>query len=441
MDIKPVKKRRLKQTTQLKQPIRAVQPRGQKSITLHKKPVGHNSLTGYPSNGRLLKLKSFFKKNLLLILVFIFLTILYIPSARFIDTNAQHQQLLSQSSSIELIQHQVTFLPQKIFLYLNNTSVLSGTFMLKILSFFLTLLVVYLFYAACRRWLGKTTALITTFLFASSSWVILSSQSLKFDDIYLLFIPLVIYINYLLAGNKNYLKIVAATLAFSVTLYSPGMVWPILGIIVLLPMFMQKILAKYNLGSIWIFITLTFVSILPLFVVSLLHNANFSYLLTGHDKAEFAGIWQNLQTSVQALFVKGPVDSTDWLSGTPIIDYLVSVLFLFGLVYLCVDNKIRSRFYFLAVSIVSVFLVTAFVGLPALSLVVPVIYITAGFGLRFLLDRWQSLFPNNPVARNTGLSLVIFVVCLSAGYQVTRYYIAWPKANGLVSVSDTEKIT
>lgn len=432
MDIKPVKKRRQKPISQPRRALNSGRPEGQKNITLRPK-TGTSGLLNKQTKSSRFDTRGFLKKNIYLMTVLIFLSALYLPASRLINTGGQYQDLIRQSFSVDTILNNASYMPQKFFLMLTSSNGLNSSFLLKAFGFIFILLVIYLFYLACLRWLGMKTSLLITFLFSSSSWIILSSQSLDFNNTYLVFIPLAIYINYLLVESKNSLRVFAATLLFALTLYSPGMVWPILGFIALLPVFMQKILAKYNLGNIWIFLIFSTIFVLPLFASLILHPANFANVLAGDSQIAVHAFVQNIKASFEAMFINGVPDSSLWLVGTPIFNYLTSLLFIFGLVYLVTDKRLGHRFNFLATSMLFTFLAIAFVGLSALPLIVPAVYLTAGFGIKFLLKNWYAIFPSNPVARNVGLSLVIFTVLLSSGYDIARYYIAWPKANDLIS--------
>jgi hypothetical protein len=181
--------------------------------------------------------------------------------------------------------------------------------------------------------------------------------------------------------------------------------------------------------------------ILPLFASLALRPNNFSYILVGDSQTSIQAFLQNLQASLEAMFLNGIPDSGLWLVGTPVFSYLTSLLFVFGLVFLFVGKGLRQHFNFLAISLVFALLTITFVGLTALSLIVPVVYLVAGFGIKFLLSSWYVIFPSNPVARNLGLTIIIFIALLSSGYDITRYYIAWPKASDRLSAIGSEKAT
>lgn len=433
MDIKPVKRRRGKPAGQPRRLPNSSQPKKQNNNNI----VISSKLKPLQPVGK--KLGS--AKTKIFVAILIVLCALYLPASRFINTGEQYQDLIGQSSSIDVILNEATHMPQKLFLFVTESNGLSNAFLLSVYTFLFAVGTVYLFYLVCLRWLGRNPALLTTLLFASSSWMILSSQSLSFNNIYLVFMPLVIYLNYLLIQNRDVWKVFLAVFLFSITLYSPGMVWPILGFIALLPLFMQKILAKYNLEKIWILLILTGVMILPLLAVLVLYPSNFSHVLVGDSQISIYAFAQNFQASLEAMFISGIADSNLWLVGTPVFNYLTSLLFVIGLIALFVNKRLKHRFNFLAGSLVFAILTVTFVGLPALSLIVPAVYLTVGFGVKFLLDNWYAIFPSNPVARNVGLSLVIFTVVLSSAYDITRYYVTWPKTVDRVSSVSSEKIT
>ena len=445
MDIRPVKRRRRKPVDLTRPNAKqhrpgAVNPRTPQNNINIKSRLGKN-LSTKRQNSRIKKVTGFIRRNYLTAGMLAFLSILYLPASKLINTSEQYQELASQSFSISAILNNASYLPQKLLLISAQTAGISGALFVKVLMFIFAVLVVYLFYKACLQWFGKNTALITTLLFSSSSWMILSSQSLVFNNIYLVFFPLVIYLHTQFSREKNSLKILAGVLLFSIVLYSPGMVWPILGIIALLPIFMHKIIAKYATEHVWFSLISTAVLVLPLFAVLVLRPNNFQHILVGGGQTTLQSFAHNLQVSLEALFIRGVPDIGVWLIGTPIFNFIACLLFVFGLIHLFINKKLGQHFNFMAISLAFSLLTIIFVGLPALPLLIPLIYLTAGFGLKLLLGSWYAIFPSNPVARNLGLTLVIFIALLSSGYDIARYYVAWPKNNSQISVHGPEKIT
>src|SRR5690606_26587611 len=103
---------------------------------------------------------------------------------------------------------------------------------------------------------------------------------------------------------------------------------------------------------------------------------------------------ENLQMSFDALFVSGVHDSSVWLIGTPVFNLITSLFFAFGLIYLFLNKKLNQHLNFLAVSFIFSILALSFVGLQALALIIPAVYLTAGFGIKLLLANWYSIFPS-----------------------------------------------
>jgi len=219
------------------------------------------------------------------------------------------------------------------------------------------------------------------------------------------------------------------------------MVWPALGLIILIPFFMHKIIAKYTTKNIWMALVSIAVFILPIMAVSILRPSNFATLLTGESTLPtgFYVLTENLQMSFEALFIKGMPDTGLWLTGTPVFNLIISLLFAFGFIYLFINKKLNQHLNFLIISLVFSILTISFVGLSALSLMIPLVYLMTGFGIKLLLASWYSIFPNNPMARNLGLSLVIFITVLAASYDVVRYYVAWPKTGNDIVATISEK--
>lgn len=441
MDIKPVKKRRKKTLTnsQVSERKQKISYTEQGNIVI-KSDTRLANKSDKKNKRNKTALIDFLKRNVLMVSSLVFLSLLYLPASRFIDTTAQYQNLVRQSFSFDVILNDVSYMPQKLFVLLVQSGGFNGSLILKSLTFTFTLLVVYLFYKASANWLGRNAAVLSALLFLSSTWLIFSSQSISFSNIYLIFFPLIVFLNHLYTKDKSMVKVVLAASIFAVVLYSPGMVWPALGLIALVPLFMQKIIRKYNTEYIWVSLILIFALLVPLFVCLILKPDNFSSILVGEGSIAIYEFMQNLQSTFLAMFVNGLPDLNLWVVGTPVLNYITTLLFIFGIVSLYIDKNLRQHFNFLFVSLIFSVLTLTFVGLTALSLILPVVYLIAGFGIKFLLNSWYSIFPNNPVARNSGLALVVVVVMLASAYEITRYYIAWPRINSSASSLVSENI-
>ena len=70
-------------------------------------------------------------------------------------------------------------------------------------------------------------------------------------------------------------------------------------------------------------------------------------------------------------------------------------------------------------------ILTALNGPIGMSFLVPLAYLIAATGITYLLHKWLSVFPKNPVARVAGITLVTLAIAAAATYHVIAYYVAW----------------
>jgi len=109
----------------------------------------------------------------------------------------------------------------------------------------------------------------------------------------------------------------------------------------------------------------------------------------------------------------------------PILDAFTLLAAALGIYFYAKHSKAwRSRTIVMMFAI-GVILV-ALGGPVGLSLLVPLLYVTAAAGLAYILHDWLKVFPNNPLARGLGISLVALLVGLSCIYNLRAYYVAWP---------------
>jgi len=62
------------------------------------------------------------------------------------------------------------------------------------------------------------------------------------------------------------------------------------------------------------------------------------------------------------------------------------------------------------------------------AVVIPIVFIVVALGLVYLLDTWFAVFPNNPVARTVGMTMLSLAVIFACAYQLRRYFVAWPNS-------------
>jgi hypothetical protein len=87
----------------------------------------------------------------------------------------------------------------------------------------------------------------------------------------------------------------------------------------------------------------------------------------------------------------------------------------------------RSRL--LASYLVIGWILVALGGPVSLSFMVPLMYVLAAMGIAYLMHEWLAVFPKNPLARVTGITLISLLICFAAFYNLRSYFVSWPHNN------------
>jgi hypothetical protein len=113
--------------------------------------------------------------------------------------------------------------------------------------------------------------------------------------------------------------------------------------------------------------------------------------------------------------------------GAPLLNVGESVLFIAGLILLVKRPILRGNYFLLGTLIVSTILIVIG-GSATIAMLTPLIYLTIAGGLFYMLDQWLTVFPRNPIAKYSGVLLLMTLVSFSILYHLRAYYTAWPNA-------------
>ena len=142
-----------------------------------------------------------------------------------------------------------------------------------------------------------------------------------------------------------------------------------------------------------------------LFAVNIWRDPHVLQTLLGSDNFSWQGIGDNLKAGLAPFFFAQPGESL-WLS--PLIGIATVALALVGL-FSTVHGFFASRNALASCLIVATLIFTALNPDAAMLLLLPLAILMA-HGLRYILERWYGLFPENPYARIFALfPLAIFV--------------------------------
>lgn len=286
------------------------------------------------------------------------------------------------------------------------------------------------FYYVMRVWHGVRTAVLTGLLFATSAWVLHVSRVAGNEVLYLWAVPTLLSLQILLQRHfQRWYVAFGSVIIWGMMLYVPGLVWLL---IISLSAQRKTLSAIWKHYSGWRKSALIAAGLvwLPLLILRLAtslatlrtwlglpeHFVSLSHAVKG-----FVGV------PVHLLF-RGPQYPDLWLDKAPIFDIFTLVVAFLGL-YFYAKHWQNSRSKLLLGFGVAGFVLTGIGGAVGLSVLVALLYVTAGMGLTYLLHEWLKVFPLNPLARGLGIGLVALAVSLSVILNMRAYFIAWPHNN------------
>jgi hypothetical protein len=292
------------------------------------------------------------------------------------------------------------------------------------------MLAVVCFSVVVYVWHGFRTTLFATLLFACASWTLHVSRLASFDVMYLAALPALLLTNVVFHRQSKRLSVYYGSLiAWSLLIYIPGMVWFVL----LNGWWLRRELAAgwLHLQPLWhkLVACLLAIAWVPLLVIAFIHSSVSLSQWLGLP-AKWGSALTILKQFVAVLihiFGRGPQYPALWLGKAPLLDIFTLVAVLLGIYFYTTHFRAaRSRilFSFFGLGVILV----ALNGPVALSLVIPLLFVWAAAGVAYLLHKWLSVFPLNPLARGVGIALISLAVAASCIYNIRSYFVAWPHA-------------
>jgi hypothetical protein len=288
------------------------------------------------------------------------------------------------------------------------------------------LLTIVAFFYIVRCWHSPRIAWLASLLFATSTWFLRTSR-MGTPDVLLFGLMLLMALGlWLQRTHRRRLVLFFVAIAGGLSLYVPGLIW----FVAITAFWQRKIIVKtlqrVPRGLSTVAVLLALIVLAPLgWGIAHQWQLIFSVLGLPLHVPGLVVTLKHLADVPLNLFIRGPYQPGLWVGRSPVLDVFETVLFLFG-VYSYWQHRRLAR----VVSLVSVFVVTtvltALGGPVTLSLLIPFVYLVMATGLAFLLGEWLGVFPRNPLARGLGFGIVIIAVLLSCGYQLDRYFVAWP---------------
>jgi succinate dehydrogenase hydrophobic anchor subunit len=231
-------------------------------------------------------------------------------------------------------------------------------------------------------------------------------------------------------GRHNRLALPAITLGLAAVLYVPGMIWLVLiGAIIQRKNIREARQATHAPWMRALSLSAGIILLVPLLYAFSKSPGLIRQWLGIHSSVILSG--DGLKTVAltifdvpKSLFISSSFDPVHWLGRLPLLSSFEIIMLLLGMYFYATHIRAARTRLILTLSTVAV-LIIGFSGITAISLIVPIVYLLAAAGIAYILHLWLKVFPNNPVARTTGIVLILLTVLLTSAYQTRSYFVAW----------------
>ncbi len=328
------------------------------------------------------------------------------------------------------------FYLQAIFVALMGNTILA----LRIAPALFGVVAAIVVFFATKEWFNRRTALVTTFFFAISPWVVTIQRDGFRASLVPLFIALVMWFGALAYKKNKWIFYVLAGVSlglgfYTYTAFTMFSVAIAFGVVYLL--IARREFIKTNWKKLLVGLAATVIVLLPLIVVTVKDPGGSTARAGGtsflNKELNHGKPIQTLADSVAKTVLQynffGDENSRHNLPGAPLLNTFVGLMFILGIGV--------SIFYFKRPKYAMVLAIFAAMMLPAIltaeglphalrsiGTAVPV-FILAGIGVDYLLRIWYQTFPINSLARSLGLAVVCILMGLSLILAYRQYFVAW----------------
>lgn len=304
-----------------------------------------------------------------------------------------------------------------------------SVFDLRLASVLVGLISIMLVYWLITEWHGYKIAVLATAIYLTNfGLLIVSRQAILYSSELLVPIALLFVIT-LLNRDKSFKNLIILIVVISGSLYIPGGLWLVITALIISNSVIRNAFKQLNINKKISLITLNILLLFPLAYRLIVPFSEHQFVI-------WLGYGLTTKLSAISIFAKNIADNfldlfihsvnlnpTLSLGHLPIMPVAESLIGLIGIIfYVRHISNWRWRNWLILTAILLI--ITGFGEISVFSLL-PLISISIGTGLAYLLKEWYSVFPFNPFARYTGYILMALVVAFSCFYSARSYYVAW----------------
>lgn len=326
-------------------------------------------------------------------------------------------------------------LPYNIGLYLMQFWPFHGAGSLRLVSVAFGFACVLSLYLVVKRWHTHKIALLTTAMFVTSSWTL---HVFRYASPVVLFtLPIILLGCWLWlhkTARKRYI-LPLLCIAAAGCAYVPGLLIPLVVLMLWQYRRIRRIAANVEFPALVAIILVSVLALVPLAAAVIappqgqtLASVVGNIVGLPHGIPTMSEILVNGRDVLGLLTLGSPTYTPLTITGVALLDLFTIAMATVGFVIYIRDWRLERSFFVLAM-IAYAGILAVLSGAEFLILALPFIYLLVADGISYVLSEWLAVFPRNPIARSVGISIVIVAVFVSALYNLTSYYVAWPHTN------------
>lgn len=333
----------------------------------------------------------------------------------------------SASRSLDAISQNPVNAPHKLLQFGVQTLGHHGAFWLRGVSVIFGLVFLLCLYGLLKIWFGRLIAFFGVVLVGATPMFILATRSATATI--MLVSPLAIIATFVwLVRTERWPNTawLSLCLVSAVACYVPGVIWLIAAGAIFGRRRLMGKLEAVSQASLFAGVTLFFILLVPMAIVSFHHpNVAKELLLVPESPSHPADFISRFGWALSALVWKAQNHTDLILARLPLLSATQIVLSAFG--FYALAKRVRGDTYFLA-TIVGLALVAVAIGNRQNFILfsLPGFALAAVAGLRFLHREWQSVFPRNPLPRYLAIGLMGLLVAIQFVYGARYALVAWP---------------
>lgn len=342
--------------------------------------------------------------------------------------SASEKVAISGARSARIIMENPLFAPHKVLQYFFTRLDRTGFIAMRGVSIVIGIAIVALFFYTVRRWFSFRVAVLTTILFAISSWM-LHITRLATTDIMMLSLMAAIAYGAWLPKTKKHKTAVGLGFALVVwLLYIPGLVW----FVVIGGFWQRKAIIKLlrNEKAVFAVIIIGLLAVLSPLIYSLISDPGLLKAYLGLSNSPFTQLIEIpkrlLQIPIKLAIINSPPNPVYGIGRLPLLDIFTVVMAILGAYNYFVTDRLLDRSKLLFGGIIIASGLYALNGAVGIQVLLPFVFLLVAGGIAFMLRQWFKVFPTNPFASVLAHVLLIAAIAVVCSYNINSYFIAWP---------------